>query len=73
MGIYRVSIGRASVEEPLPTSSAAPAALAPITAAEQERRGTKPPTQTLTGAASLATPDVLFEVEALAAPVTERR
>jgi enamine deaminase RidA (YjgF/YER057c/UK114 family) len=29
--------------------------------------GTKPPTQTLAGVASLTTPDVLFEVEALAA------
>ncbi|QES52822.1 endoribonuclease L-PSP [Streptomyces venezuelae] len=41
--------------------------LGPIAAAVQERWGTKPPTQTLIGVASLAAPDVLFEVEALAA------
>ncbi|THA76818.1 Rid family hydrolase [Streptomyces sp. A0592] len=41
--------------------------LGPIAAAVQERWGAKPPTQTLIGVAGLATPDVLFEVEALAA------
>lgn len=40
--------------------------LGPIAAAVQEHWGAKPPTQTLLGVASLATPDVLFEVEALA-------
>ncbi|MFG2394654.1 RidA family protein [Streptomyces lavendulae] len=38
-----------------------------IAAAVQESWGDEPPTQTLIGVASLATPDVLFEVEALAA------
>ncbi|MER7731807.1 Rid family hydrolase [Streptomyces erythrochromogenes] len=41
--------------------------LGPIAAAVRERWGAKPPTQTLIGVACLATPDVLFEVEALAA------
>ena len=41
--------------------------LGPIAEAVQENWGTKPPTQTLIGVASLATPDVLFEVEAVAA------
>ncbi|MFE6905340.1 RidA family protein [Streptomyces erythrochromogenes] len=41
--------------------------LGPITAAVRERWGAKPPAQTLVGVACLATPDVLFEVEALAA------
>lgn len=40
--------------------------LGPIAGAIQENWGTSPPTQTLIGVASLATPDVLFEVEALA-------
>jgi len=40
--------------------------LGPIAGAIHENWGTKPPTQTLVGVASLATPDVLFEVEALA-------
>ncbi|MFC9590129.1 RidA family protein [Streptomyces sp. NPDC056944] len=40
--------------------------LAPIAAAVQEAWGKEPPTQTLIGVASLAAPDVLFEVEALA-------
>lgn len=41
--------------------------LGPIAGAVQETWGTKPPTQTLIGVTSLATPDVLFEVEAVAA------
>ncbi|WP_117209711.1 RidA family protein [Allorhizocola rhizosphaerae] len=41
--------------------------LGPIAGAVQEVWGSKPPTQTLIGVASLATPDVLFEVEAVAA------
>jgi enamine deaminase RidA (YjgF/YER057c/UK114 family) len=41
--------------------------LGPIAGAVQEGWGTEPPTQTLVGVASLAAPDVLFEVEALAA------
>ncbi|MFD3508127.1 RidA family protein [Nocardia sp. NPDC058666] len=41
--------------------------LGPIAGAVQEHWGTTPPTQTLIGVASLATPDVLFEVEAIAA------
>ncbi|MED7951861.1 Rid family hydrolase [Streptomyces sp. BE20] len=41
--------------------------LGPIAAAVREGWGSKPPTQTLIGVASLAAPDVLFEVEALAA------
>jgi enamine deaminase RidA (YjgF/YER057c/UK114 family) len=41
--------------------------LGPITAAVAENWGPNPPTQTLLGVASLATPDVLFEVEAVAA------
>ncbi|MFD7631389.1 hypothetical protein ACFV7Q_36175 [Streptomyces sp. NPDC059851] len=41
--------------------------LGPIAEAVQEGWGTKPPTQTLIGVASLAAPDVLFEIEALAA------
>ncbi|MGW4701604.1 RidA family protein [Streptomyces sp. NPDC004285] len=40
--------------------------LAPIAAAVREAWGKEPPTQTLIGVASLAAPDVLFEVEALA-------
>ncbi|MFB6617161.1 RidA family protein [Streptomyces sp. NPDC085524] len=40
--------------------------LGPIAAAVQEVWGKEPPTQTLIGVASLAAPDVLFEVEALA-------
>ncbi|WP_426362030.1 RidA family protein [Streptomyces sp. E-08] len=40
--------------------------LAPIAAAVQQAWGKEPPTQTLIGVASLAAPDVLFEVEALA-------
>lgn len=41
--------------------------LGPVAAAIQANWGTTPPTQTLVGVASLATPDVLFEVEAIAA------
>lgn len=41
--------------------------LGAITAAVQERWSAQPPTQTLIGVASLAAPDVLFEVEAIAA------
>ncbi|APU17486.1 MULTISPECIES: RidA family protein [Actinoalloteichus] len=41
--------------------------LGPIAGAVQENWGTTPPTQTIIGVASLATPDVLFEVEAVAA------
>ncbi|MDT0321280.1 RidA family protein [Streptomyces millisiae] len=41
--------------------------LGPIAEAVREGWGAKPPTQTLVGVASLATPDVLFEVEAVAA------
>ncbi|MFD5319080.1 RidA family protein [Streptomyces sp. NPDC127098] len=41
--------------------------LGPIAEAVREGWGTEPPTQTLVGVASLATPDVLFEVEAVAA------
>jgi enamine deaminase RidA (YjgF/YER057c/UK114 family) len=41
--------------------------LGPIAGAVQEIWGTNPPTQTLIGVANLATPDVLFEVEAVAA------
>ncbi|HWM04117.1 MAG TPA: hypothetical protein VNP92_17420 [Actinophytocola sp.] len=41
--------------------------LGPIAGAVQEGWGTNPPTQILIGVASLTTPDVLFEVEALAA------
>lgn len=41
--------------------------LGPIAGAVQEHWGANPPTQTLIGVASLATPDVLFEVEAVAA------
>ncbi|MFG2337686.1 RidA family protein [Streptomyces yangpuensis] len=41
--------------------------LGPIAAAVRERWGSKPPTQTLIGVAALATADVLFEVEAVAA------
>ncbi|MCB5163810.1 RidA family protein [Streptomyces bambusae] len=44
-----------------------PAKLGPLAAALQECWGAKPPTQTLVGVASLATPDMLFEVEAVAA------
>ncbi|MEV5970065.1 Rid family hydrolase [Streptomyces sp. NPDC051921] len=43
------------------------AKLGPIAGAVREIWGTRPPTQTLVGVASLATPDMLFEVEALAA------
>ncbi|AOS61893.1 RidA family protein [Actinoalloteichus hymeniacidonis] len=41
--------------------------LGPIAAAVRKNWGENPPTQTLIGVAGLATPDVLFEVEALAA------
>ncbi|MCC3764216.1 RidA family protein [Glycomyces sp. TRM65418] len=41
--------------------------LGPIAGAVQEIWGGQPPTQTLVGVASLAAPDVLFEVEAVAA------
>lgn len=41
--------------------------LGPIAGAVQEFWGSEPPTQTLVGVASLAAPDVLFEVEAIAA------
>ncbi|KAF0847212.1 RidA family protein [Nocardia caishijiensis] len=41
--------------------------LGPIAGAVAEHWGTTPPTQTLIGVAALATPDVLFEVEAVAA------
>jgi enamine deaminase RidA (YjgF/YER057c/UK114 family) len=41
--------------------------LGPIAAAVHEGWGAEPPTQTLIGVASLAAPDVLFEVEAIAA------
>ncbi|MEU3463474.1 RidA family protein [Streptomyces sp. NPDC006733] len=41
--------------------------LGPIAGAVREGWGTNPPPQTLIGVASLATPDVLFEVEAVAA------
>ncbi|MER5966505.1 RidA family protein [Streptomyces sp. NPDC002057] len=41
--------------------------LGPIAGAVGEAWGSKPPTQTLIGVASLAAPDVLFEVEAVAA------
>ncbi|MEV6657928.1 RidA family protein [Nocardia fluminea] len=41
--------------------------LGPIAAAVHANWGPTPPTQTLIGVASLATPDVLFEVEAVAA------
>ncbi len=44
-----------------------PSKLGPIAGAVQEAWGATPPTQTLIGVASLATPDVLFEVEAVAA------
>ncbi|ASO18647.1 enamine deaminase RidA (YjgF/YER057c/UK114 family) [Actinoalloteichus hoggarensis] len=40
--------------------------LGPIAAAVGEIWGSTPPTQTLIGVAALATPDVLFEVEAVA-------
>ncbi|MFH9010951.1 RidA family protein [Streptomyces sp. NPDC017943] len=40
--------------------------LGPIAAAVLAGWGTRPPTQTLVGVAALATPDVLFEVEAVA-------
>ncbi|MFD7561364.1 MULTISPECIES: RidA family protein [unclassified Streptomyces] len=40
--------------------------LGPIAGAVQEIWGKEPPTQTLIGVASLAAPDVLFEVEAVA-------
>jgi len=40
--------------------------LGSIAGAVREGWGTEPPTQTLVGVASLATPDVLFEVEVLA-------
>ncbi|MFF4369281.1 RidA family protein [Streptomyces sp. NPDC001594] len=43
-----------------------PGKLGPIAAAVREGWGGKPPTQTLLGVASLATPEVLFEVEAVA-------
>ncbi|MFE2165311.1 RidA family protein [Streptomyces sp. NPDC059447] len=42
------------------------AKLGPIAGAVREIWGKEPPTQTLIGVASLAAPDVLFEVEALA-------
>ncbi|MCZ4123642.1 RidA family protein [Streptomyces sp. H39-S7] len=41
--------------------------LGPIGRVVRENWGVRPPTQTLIGVASLAAPDVLFEVEALAA------
>ena len=41
--------------------------LGPIAQAVQEHWGAKPPTQTLLGVAGLATPDMLFEVDAVAA------
>lgn len=41
--------------------------LGPIAGAIQQHWGSNPPTRTLIGVASLAAPDVLFEVEALAA------
>ncbi|MFI8522400.1 RidA family protein [Streptomyces sp. NPDC085481] len=41
--------------------------LGPVAGAVRESWGTRPPTQTLIGVASLATPDVLFEVGAVAA------
>ncbi|MEC4570751.1 RidA family protein [Streptomyces virginiae] len=41
--------------------------LGPIAAAVQKHWGGRPPTQTLIGVAALATPDMLFEVEAVAA------
>ncbi|MFF4979439.1 RidA family protein [Streptomyces sp. NPDC001046] len=41
--------------------------LGPIAEAVREGWGSRPPTQTLVGVAGLATPDVLFEVEAVAA------
>lgn len=41
--------------------------LGPIGEAVQEHWGSQPPTQTLIGVSSLATPDILFEVEAVAA------
>ncbi len=41
--------------------------LGPIAGAVQEVWGAKPPTQTRVGVASLATPDMLIEVEAVAA------
>ncbi|TCJ95375.1 RidA family protein [Nocardia alba] len=41
--------------------------LGPIAAAVRAHWGTTPPAQTLLGVASLATPDMLFEVEAVAA------
>jgi enamine deaminase RidA (YjgF/YER057c/UK114 family) len=41
--------------------------LGPITAAVREGWGTEPPAQTLIGVAGRAAPDVLFEVEAVAA------
>lgn len=43
------------------------AKLGAIAGAVQEGWGANPPTQTLIGVASLAAPDVLFEVEAIAA------
>ncbi|MFJ5829043.1 Rid family hydrolase [Streptomyces sp. NPDC093089] len=43
------------------------AELAPIGAAIGKGRGAKPPVNPLVGVASPATPDMLFEVEALAA------
>lgn len=41
--------------------------LGPIGGAVQEHWGSQPPTQTLIGVSGLATPDILFEVEAVAA------
>ena len=41
--------------------------LAAVAEAVQSRWSADPPTQTLLGVASLATPDILFEVEAVAA------
>lgn len=41
--------------------------LGPIAGAMQQGWGATPPTNTLIGVATLATPDVLFEVEAVAA------
>ena len=41
--------------------------LGPISEAMQDGWGSDPPTQTLIGVVSLAMPDILFEVEAVAA------
>ena len=44
-----------------------PSKLGPITDAVRDGWGRNPPTQTLIGVAGLAMPDILFEVEAIAA------